>query len=180
MILAGGRGRRMGGGKPARMLAGRPLAAYPAAALVAVCGRVVVVCKPSTEVPLDLERWEEPSARSHPAVGIAHALERAGEAVLVCAADMPFVTADACSALIAGLAPGRSASVAFAEGRLQPVFGCYAVAALPAFTAAGEGGGALTAAVASLDPVLVSLPAAVVRSVDTPEDLAAAARQLDE
>src|SRR5437764_7340068 len=98
-VLAGGAGRRLGAeSKAAAELAGRPLASYPAAALGTVCERVAVVCKPSTELPeLDgVKRWDEPEEPRHPIAGIVHALERAAGPVLVCACDMPFVTADAC------------------------------------------------------------------------------------
>ena len=49
----------MGSSKPAAPLAGRPLIAYPAAALGEVCERVAVVCTPSTELPElpGVERW---------------------------------------------------------------------------------------------------------------------------
>src|SRR3954468_23902874 len=129
-VLAGGGGSRMGGGKAAAMLAGRPLAAYPAEVLAQVCERVAVVCKPDTELPLirGAERWDAPVAPRRPIPGIAYALERAGGPVLVCAADMPFVTADACRSLIeaAGGAGAVDAAVAIAGGVLQPVLGLYA------------------------------------------------------
>ena len=52
VVLAGGWGTRLGrGSKAAAIVAGRPLASYPVAALGAVCGRVAVVCKPDTELP---------------------------------------------------------------------------------------------------------------------------------
>ena len=177
-VLAGGEGRRMGSGSKASVvLAGRPLVSYPAAALAGVCDRVAVVCKPDTRLPdLDgVERWDEPAARRHPLTGIVHALERAGGPVLVCAADMPFVTPDACRTLLqaAGAAAGSPAVVAAAAGVLQPVFGLYGPAALAPFGQAEEDA-PLTRAVESLDPVRVALPPALVRSVDTPEELAEA------
>jgi molybdenum cofactor guanylyltransferase len=175
-VLAGGLGRRMGGrSKPAALLAGQPLVSYPAVALAAVCERVAVVCKPDTELPElpGTERWDEPPVPRHPVVGIVHALEQAGGPVLVCAADMPFVTADACRTLLqaAGSADGSPAVVAASEGRLQPVFGLYAPAALDALRAASPDA-PLTATVEALHPLRVALPPALVRSVNTPEDLA--------
>jgi molybdenum cofactor guanylyltransferase len=178
-VLAGGAGRRLGrGSKAAAMLAGRPLVSYPLAALSQLCDQVAVVCKSSTELPElgeGVERWEEPPQPRHPATGIMHALERAGGPVLVCATDMPFVTADACRSLLsaAGAAAGSPAVVAVSGGVLQPVFAMYAPAALDAFRAAAPDA-ALTATVESLGPVRVALPPAIVRSVDTPEDLAEA------
>src|SRR5215208_1043262 len=174
-LLAGGSGSRLGAGsKAAALLGGRALASYPAEALGAGCERVAVVCKRDTELP-DLpgtERWEEPDEPRHPLTGIVHALLTAGGPVLVCAADMPFVTADACRTLIqaAGTSP---AVVATSEGILQPTLGLYAPAALEVLAAADDDA-PLTRTLEALDPVRVALPAALVRSVNTPEDLAEA------
>jgi molybdopterin-guanine dinucleotide biosynthesis protein A len=175
-VLAGGAGRRLGHGSKAAIEArGRPLIDRPLAALGEVCERVAVVCKPDTELPaLDgaTERWDEPEYPQHPLVGIAHALERAGEPVLVCAADMAWITADACRSLVAAAGAGGGApAVAVAGGVLQPVFAVYSPLALDAFRAA-DSDAALTATVEALDPVRVALPPTLVRSVNTPEDLA--------
>jgi molybdopterin-guanine dinucleotide biosynthesis protein A len=102
-----------------------------------------------------------------------HALERADAPVLVCAADMPFVTADALRTLMQGAGGGSRAVVAVSEGVLQPVLGLYAPAALEALRAAPPDA-PLTTTVESLDPGRVALPPTLVRSVDTPEDLAEA------
>ena len=178
-LLAGGRGRRMGGGKPARELAGRPLAAWSAEALRAACERVVIVAKASTELPTlpGVERWDEPDAHHHPARGIAFALERAGEPVLVCAADMPFVTAEACRDVAEGLGRGAPAAVAVADGVLQPVFAAYGPGALEVLRDSPPDA-PLTGTVGRLDPVLVEVEPRVVRSVDTVEELARAEAEL--
>lgn len=178
-LLAGGSGTRLGAGsKAAALLAGRPLVSYPAEALAAVCERVAVVCKRSTSLPSlpGVERWDEPDTPRHPLTGIVHALETAGGPVLVCAADMPFVTGDACRTLLQA-AGSAVAVVATADGLLQPTFGLYAPAALAGLRAAPEDA-PLTRAVEGLDPVRVALPAALVRSVNTPEELAEAAELL--
>jgi molybdopterin-guanine dinucleotide biosynthesis protein A len=179
-VLAGGQGSRLGRrSKPAAELAGRPLIWYPLAALREVCERVAVVCKRGTKLPpLDqAERWDEPDKPRHPLTGIVHALEHAdGEPVLVCAADMPFVTADACRTLLA--APQKSlAVVAAAEGVLQPTFGVYAPQALETLTEA-EPDASLTSTVERLNPTRVAFPMRLVQSVNTPEDLAEAERLL--
>jgi len=179
-ILAGGSGRRLGSvSKAAVRVGGRPLVSYPIAALASVCDRVAVVCKPDTELPElpDSERWDEPDEPSHPLTGIVHALERAGGPVLVCAADMPFVTGDACRTLLAAAGSGGPAVVAVSEGVLQPVFGLYSPAALAGLRQAAEDA-PLTATVEALDPARVALPPAIVRSVNTPEDLAEAKNAL--
>jgi molybdopterin-guanine dinucleotide biosynthesis protein A len=112
----------------------------------------------------------------HPLTGIVFALETAGAPVLVCAADMPFVTVDACRTLL-GAAGSSVAVVATADGVLQPTFGLYAPAALGALRDAPPDA-PLTRTVEALDPVRVALPAALVRSVNTPEELAEAEAQL--
>ena len=137
-----------------------------------------MVCKADTQLP-DLpgtERWDEPDEPRHPLTGIVHALATADGPVLVCAADMPFVTADACRTLL-GAAGSSPAVVATADGVLQPVLGLYAPAALDLLRAAPPGA-PLTRTVEALEPVRVALPAALVRSVNTPEDLAEAEAQL--
>ena len=178
-VLAGGAGSRLGAAsKPGALLAGRPLVSYPVAALAEVCSRVAVVCKASTALPAleGVDRWDEPDSPRHPLTGIVYALERAGEPVLVCAADMPFVTADACRSLLT--APQKSvAVVAAAEGVLQPVFAVYAPGALEHLRAAAEDA-PLTRTVEALDPTRVALPPQVVASVNTPEELAEAERLL--
>jgi molybdopterin-guanine dinucleotide biosynthesis protein A len=170
-LLAGGAGR---GPKPGALLAGRPLASYPVAALAGVCDRVAVVCKHSTELPElpGTERWEEPDEPRHPLTGIVHALETADGPVLVCAADMPFVTADACRTLLTATG-STPAVVATAAGTLQPTFGLYAPAALDTLREAPDGA-PLTRTVESLRPARVALPPTLLRSVDTTDELAEA------
>jgi molybdopterin-guanine dinucleotide biosynthesis protein A len=179
VVLAGGAGSRMGGAKQTRELAGRPLIAYPAAALQAVCDRVALVAKPQADLPEleGVELWDdEPEEPRHPLTGIIHALERAQEPVLVCAADMPFLTPEALSTLIAagGSAP---AAVAVAGGVLQPVLGLYAPQALDMLRKAPPDA-PLTRTIEQLDPVRVALPPPLVRSVNTPEELTAAENEL--
>ncbi len=179
VILAGGSGSRMGGGKAARALAGRPLIAYPAAALQAVCERVAIVAKEDHDLPrLDgVEQWDdEPPEPRHPLTGIVHALTKAGEPVLVCAADMPFLTPEALNTLVAA-GGSAAAAVAVAGGVLQPVLGLYAPQALDTLRRA-EPDAPLSRTVEGLDPVRVALPPPLVRSVNTPEELASAEEEL--
>jgi molybdenum cofactor guanylyltransferase len=169
LLAGGGPGRDA---EAAALLGGRPLASYPVAALAGVCERVAVVCKRSTLLPElpGTERWDEPDAPRHPLTGIVHALEKAGGPVLVCAADMPFVTVDACRTLL-GAAGSRFAVIATAGGSLHPTLGLYAPAALDALRAAPRDA-PLTQTVEGLDPIRVALPPALVRSVNTPDELA--------
>ena len=179
IVLAGGSATRLPG-KLAAELGGRPLVAWPVAALASACERVAVVCKPQTELPeLDAERWDEPADPAHPVAGLVHALERAGGPVLVCAADMPFVTRDALELLAAELRQGMKAAVAFADGRLQPLLGAYAPEALELLRSA-PAGEPLTRTVETALPLPVDLPAVVAFNVNTPEDLERARAQLGE
>jgi molybdopterin-guanine dinucleotide biosynthesis protein A len=177
VVLAGGLGRRMGAPKAGAQLGGRPLIAYPLDALRAACERVVVVAKRDTELPPDVERWDEPDDPRHPISGIRHALGRARKPILVCAADMPFVTPDVLRLIAADLRPGLKAAAAFCEGRLEPLLAAYAPEALEilAESAPDE---PLRRTVESLMPVLVDVPPDVVFNVNTPEDLAEAERRL--
>ena len=184
VVLAGGRARRMGGSgsKASVFLAGRPLIAWPLEALAVVCDLVAVVCKPDTELPSlgsGVERWDEPAEPVHPLTGLAFALERAGEEVLVCAADMPFVGLEEFEAVkeAARREPGVGAVVAEAGGRLEPALGIYRPSALGALRAAPQDA-RFTVVVEGLEPVRVPVPAGAVRSVNTPDELAAAEAEL--
>jgi molybdopterin-guanine dinucleotide biosynthesis protein A len=177
-VLAGGLGRRLGAPKASAMLAGRPLISYPLAALAEVCGRVAVVCKADTELPqLELERWDEPDEPRHPRAGMAHALERATGPVLVCAADMPFVTPAACAVVAGALRSGTQAAVASCDGRLQPLLAAYAPGSL-AILRAAPADEPLTRTVEALMPTRVEVEPRVAFNVNTPEDLAEAERML--
>ena len=77
--------------------------------------------------------WIETPAERHPLAGILEALERAGgRAVIVCACDMPFVTAE----LVAHLAGQPATAVPEAGGRLHPLLARYDSAAADVLSAA--------------------------------------------
>lgn len=175
VVLAGGAATRLPG-KLAADLGGRPLVAWPVAALGEVCERVAVVCKPDSELPeLDAERWDEPADPLHPVAGLIHALERADTPILVCAADMPFATPEALRLLAEELRPGMKAAVAFAAGRLQPLLGAYAPEALEVLRGA-PAGEPLTRTVEAAMPVPVDLPAETAFNVNTEAHLEEARR----
>jgi molybdopterin-guanine dinucleotide biosynthesis protein A len=172
--------------KAAVPLAGRPLLLHPLATVGAACASVAVVAKRDTALPAlpeGVERLVEPEAPRHPLAGIVCALRRADGPVLVCAADMPFVTVEGCRRLLAAAEEARGghrapAAVVAANGAdLEPLFGVYLPAALAALAGAPSDV-AVRYAVAALDPVRVQLPAAWLRSVNTPADLAVAEREL--
>lgn len=182
VVLAGGQARRMGGSKAPLSLAGRPLISWPLEAMAGVCDRLAVVCKSDTELPSlgpGVERWDEPAEPRHPVAGLAFALERAGSGVIVCAADMPFVGLEEFQAVKEAACgePGAGAVVAEAGGRLEPLLGLYRPSVLEALHAAPQDA-RLTVVVEGLGPVRVPVLADAVRSVNTPEQLAAAEAEL--
>jgi molybdenum cofactor guanylyltransferase len=171
-VLAGGRARRLGGAKATAQLGGRPLVAWPVAALRAVLDEVVVVAKRSTPLPpLDVPVWVEPDEPRHPRAGIVHALERAnGRAVLACACDLPLVT----PLLVRTIAhaEGTVAVVPRAGGRLQPLLARYEPAALAALSAA-PADEPLTATVEALGPSVLDIADdGAFTNANTPEELA--------
>ncbi len=141
VLLAGGSGSRIGGDKAVAQLGGRPLLSHPLEALIPAADRVAVVAKRSTTLPPlgSIEVWHEPDQPTHPLVGIVEALRRAdGRPVLVCAADMPFVTTELLRELI-GASSSASATIACTMGgALQPLLGRYEPAALQPLQAALE------------------------------------------
>ena len=178
VVLAGGRGRRIGGDKAVVSLAGRPLLSYPVDAMLGVLDHVVVVAKPSTVLPPlgQVAVWDEPEEPSHPLVGIAEALRRAdGGWVLVCAGDMPFVPVALLASLAsrASLASAAAIVTASAQGALQPLLGCYGPSCLkPLAAAAREAVAPARAVVEALGPIVVPVtdPRALF-NVNSAEDL---------
>jgi molybdopterin-guanine dinucleotide biosynthesis protein A len=181
VLLAGGQGRRLGGGKALAKLAGRPLISYPLAAMRAAVRDVVIVAKPDTElsaVQEGAEVWREPAEPRHPLVGIVYALSRAaGRDVLVCAADLPFITAAALGQLARADADGAAAVIATAPGSgLQPLLGRYrALCGVLLAAEAREGTAPVRDVVTALEPRLVELDdSALLFNVNSPADLEAA------
>lgn len=184
MVLAGGSGRRIGGGKAIVALDRRPLISYPLEAVWLALGNVTIVAKFDTELPSvpGITVWIEPDDPQHPLTGILHALSLAeGRPVLVCAGDMPLVT-PALVALIAGTDPGAAVAVvaSTAEG-LQPLLACYQPAALPRLAeAARDPEVRLRDAVSVLGHLAVEVEEPeLLFNVNTPDDLLQAAAMLD-
>jgi molybdopterin-guanine dinucleotide biosynthesis protein A len=171
----------MGAGKATVILGGRPLIAWPVDALRAVLGRVAVAAKPDTHLPAlpaEVEIWRESPAPRHPLSGIVEALRRAaGEAVLVCAVDMPLVDAALVGALSDAPAGGSVAVVASAGGRLQPLLARYEAGALePLRTAPPDL--PLTTTVMALRPRVIEVEPAALLNVNDRADLRRAERAL--
>jgi molybdopterin-guanine dinucleotide biosynthesis protein A len=172
-VLAGGRGRRIGGHKALAELDGAPLIARPLAAAAAAELPAVVVAKPDTPLPqLGVPVWREPDEPVHPLLGIVTALERAQGPVLAVACDMPFLTGE----LLAQLAAGPEAAVRIGD-RAAPFPARYEPAQLPALRTALARQASLRSTLEALGPAtLGGIDEHVVASLNTPEELAAAQR----
>jgi molybdopterin-guanine dinucleotide biosynthesis protein A len=182
VVLAGGRGSRLGGAKPAAELAGRSLITYPLAALAAAGLEAAVVAKPDTDLPpLDIDVLAEPAEPVHPLAGIVSALRQTGRPIVVIGCDFPFVPA----ALLRALADAPEALVLPAPGGdAQPLVARWTPALLPVLEEALDREEPLRRTVAALSPRLLEDaelapfgdPARVFFNVNTAADLRRAER----
>ena len=165
----------MGGSKAMVLLCGRPLLSYPLDALRVGLGEVVVLAKADTELPglPGVEVWIEPEREHHPLLGIASAVALAGDRpVLVCAADLPFVT----PALARRLAGMEGVAVAAWDGEIQPLLGRYDASILERLKRDGP----VREAVLELSPQLVEVDHPdTLFNVNGPSDLLQAAAILE-
>lgn len=129
VILAGGEGRRIGGGKPQRRLGGETLLDRALRRARAWSDEVLVAARAGGDIRDD-------PAIEGPLGGVAAALALGGD-VLTIACDMPFLPAD----LPARLTSEAAVTVAASGGRLHPVCALWKAEcrdALPAYLATGR------------------------------------------
>jgi molybdopterin-guanine dinucleotide biosynthesis protein A len=184
-ILAGGRGTRLERPKATALLGGRPLLERPLGALEAAGLETVVVAKRDTPLPPGAAPvWGEPDEPVHPLLGIVTAVEQAdGRPVLVCACDLPFLTAELVGHIARIDAP---LVIPRAGGRLHPLFARYTAALLPALREALAREAPLRETLVALHPSIVDEPdlrafgdpARLLFNVNTPEDLERAEEML--
>jgi molybdenum cofactor guanylyltransferase len=145
VVLAGGDGRRMGGSKPLRVLAGRTLIERAVeqarlwSDLVAVSVREKGQAGPVAVPEIFDAEGEGPIA------GLAAALRFASDngagQLLTIACDMPVLPPNLPDRLTAALTPRRGAVLTSSGGALHPVCALWrtsALAALPAYRASGR------------------------------------------
>jgi molybdopterin-guanine dinucleotide biosynthesis protein A len=183
LVLAGGRGSRLGGRKAAVTLNGRPLIAHVLAAARDGGLEPIVVAKVDTELPpLDCRIVHEPDLPRHPLCGIVAGLAAvAAPAAVVCPTDMPFV-AGPLLAWLGSLA--QPLVVVRAGGRVEPLLGRYATGLVPELAALLPQEPAMTEVVASLGARIVEEaelrrfgdPDRMLINVNTPAGLARARR----
>ena len=186
VILAGGEARRFGGApKGLARVGGVRVVDRVAVALAAGCDRLLLVANAP-----DAAAWLPGvlvAAAGVPGLGslggLHAALARAAGPVVVVAWDMPFVPASLVRALREAGAGGAAAVVPEGEAGPEPLCAYYAAACLGvAERLLGAGERRARALGAAADAVRLSCaevarhgdPALIFRSVNTPEDLAAA------
>jgi molybdopterin-guanine dinucleotide biosynthesis protein A len=165
-VLAGGRGRRIGGAKAMAPFRGEPLIAWPLAAARKAGLDAVVIAKADTELP-DVPVVIEPSEPTHPLLGVITALERGPAVVVAC--DQPYVTPE----LLRTLAEHDGPALATDN---EPFPGRYDPSQLPVLREALAAQASLRATLRRLNPPTLGAPPELVASVNTPEELAAAER----
>lgn len=176
VILAGGRGTRIGGEKAIVPLHGHPMIEYPLQAAQRAGLRPVVVAKRTTVLPpLEADLLIEPDEPHHPLCGVVTAL-RAHPTVLAIPCDMPFVTPVLLTALAQCEADAAAGTL---DGHLQPFPALYRSAALPALEAVLAAEGSIRSALSALAPAAVDVaafgdPHLMYLAVNTPADQARA------
>lgn len=183
VILAGGRGRRIGGAKASVSLCGRPLIAHPLAVLREVLADVAVLTKEPgalPELPAGVGVWEEPEPYPHPVIGLRRALKLAeGRAILACAVDLPLITPGTIERLAQAPPPGVIAALASTGGELQPLLGRYEPGALVGLSVPGSERAPLRDTVRALGALAREVEDVDdLFNVNTAEDLAWAAQIL--
>jgi molybdopterin-guanine dinucleotide biosynthesis protein A len=133
-ILAGGEGRRIGGGKPLRLLGGQRLIDRALAQarqwsdLVAICVR-----DPAQVEPVDAPLLTDESGIGGPLAGLVSAMTYAGSngcpLLLTIAADTPLLPRNLLERLLAEIGEHRCA-LASSGDRLHPVCGLWRTSAV--------------------------------------------------
>ncbi|HEU0317254.1 MAG TPA: NTP transferase domain-containing protein, partial [Solirubrobacteraceae bacterium] len=176
-VLAGGRGRRLGGDKAIVELDGIPLVRYPINALRSAGLDVAVVAKAGTALP-DLPPgtavWVEAASGHHPVNGLVHALHCAhGRSILAVACDLALLDGLTVRALLGAgnAAPQAAAVVPRTAGRLHPLCALYRPSALRRLAAA-DPDGRMTEIVLTLEPAILELDDETpLLPVNAPEDV---------
>ncbi|MCL6730254.1 molybdenum cofactor guanylyltransferase [Sphingomonas hankyongi] len=145
IILAGGEGRRIGGAKPLRVLAGKTLIDHAEHLARQWSDKLAsAVRDPSQVGGSSLQCIADRPGIDGPLAGLAAALDFAVsircDAVLTIPADMPFLPRDLDRQLTQRLGAERAA-IASSGGRLHPVCGIWRLSArdeLAAYAAAGR------------------------------------------
>ncbi|MET3527977.1 molybdenum cofactor guanylyltransferase [Phenylobacterium koreense] len=188
VVLAGGEGRRMGGAKPLRLLAGRTLLDRAVEIAQAQGGEAVAVSVRSPDqvgergdLRLILDAPDCPGPLAGLQAALAFGLSRDVAGVLTLPCDAPGLTDDFGRVLREGLGANDEVAIAVSNGRLHPTCAFWRVSALPHLEAYRLGGGSsLKGLAGKAGMALVDWGATSpdpFSNLNTLDDLAAAERQ---
>lgn len=187
-VLAGGRGERIGGGKPLRRLGDWTLLDHALARATSWPAPVVLVVREGQQgLPANISMIVDDPVAPGPLGGLAAALgwamESGLEAVLTLPCDMPFLPDDLPSRLAAGLAPEGGMAMATSGGRRHPICGLWRCSVIEALNArAIEGRYSLHGLADQVGCAEVDWPGGdqdPFFNINTTEDLRLAARRLN-
>jgi len=135
-ILAGGAGRRIGGAKPERCLAGVSLLTHTLTAARGWGGPIVLNLRDPEQVrgdhaPVILDDPDIPGPLGGLASALAWAEASGADRVLTLPCDMPFLPADLLDRLDEALTDDKAVAVPASGGRLHPVCALWRTVALP-------------------------------------------------
>lgn len=140
VVLAGGAGQRMGGGKPLRawgettLLARALVLAGGYASQIAVAAREVDQLGVGVDAPILLDRPDVPGPLAGLTSALAFARARGAARVQLLACDMPALPADLARRLSGALASGAAVALPASNGRLHPVCGLWSIEVEPMLT----------------------------------------------
>lgn len=134
VILAGGDGRRIGGDKPQRLLAGKSLLDHMLSLARRWSPRVAISVRDASRIMASVPLLPDREGMG-PIAGIAAALSFARaegvELVLTIPCDTPFLPSDLPVMLSAALTDTAKVAVAVSDGRLHPTCALWRTAAAP-------------------------------------------------
>jgi molybdopterin-guanine dinucleotide biosynthesis protein A len=179
LILAGGEGSRIGGGKPLRLLGGRSLLERAIEQARRWSDDVKVAAREAAQLgAANIPLLRDPREWQGPLGGLASAARLDAPAVLTIPCDMPFLPDDLLDRLAAAL-PGHGAALAASGGHIHPVCGLWrtdALAGLDDYAASGRR--SLIGFAEAIGYVAVEWPGDPFFNVNSPKDLAEAEARL--
>lgn len=140
VVLAGGAGSRMGGGKPLRAWGEVSLVARALALARGYADEVAVAVRNAEQLgdgvgaPLLFDHRDIPGPLAGLASALAFARARGAAWVQLLACDMPCLPADLTCRLAAALAEGAVVALPASNGRLHPVCGRWSIKVEPVLT----------------------------------------------